>query len=165
MTNEHSEDSIADLLYKKFCVYGKSYIAMIPNCYTLLENECDILAIKKSGYTDEFEIKISRQDFLKDSDKKVRFKSPNGSYSEWIDKQEAYSKGIMPTNCFWYVAPEGLILPSELPKHAGLMVVNKYGSLQTMKVAKNTTKVKMPQEDIIHHLCKANKKYWRVRCE
>lgn len=37
-----------------------------PNMY-----EHDVLSVSKSGYTYEFEVKISRQDFLKDAKKSV----------------------------------------------------------------------------------------------
>lgn len=147
-------------IYREYCIIYKNFSAMVPNCYTLLENECDVFGLRKSGLTDEFEIKISRQDFLIDSKKKVRFKEDK-KYSDWILKSEAYQQGLMPTNHFWYVAPQGLIHISEIPEYAGFLEVLPSGIIMTRKVAPKTKKLKMPDKEVIHHLSKLSKKFWR----
>ena len=48
------------------------YDLMIPNCYTAHDNEADFFAVRKSGFCDEFEIKVSRSDLLNDKKKIVR---------------------------------------------------------------------------------------------
>lgn len=106
---------------------------MIPNCYTQPDNECDILGIKKSGYLDEIEIKISFSDFLNDSKKIVRqfdektrswVVEPNGLYMPIKRaKYEALSLGLMHVNYFTYAAPEGLLSIECIPDFAGLIEI------------------------------------------
>ena len=147
-------------IYRRYCLNERNFFAMVPNCYTLLENECDMFGLRKSGLTDEFEIKISRQDFLVDFKKQVRFKGDK-KYSDWILKSEAYEKGLMPTNHFWYVAPQGLLKLDEIPKHAGFLEVLPSGTIMARKVAPKTTKIKMSDKDVIHHLSKLSNKFWK----
>lgn len=111
--------------------------------------------------TDEFEIKVSKSDFLADAKKRVRFKLDKG-YSDWMLKSEAYSKGLMPTNYFWYVSPIGLLNRGDIPEYAGLLEVYDSGTIFTAKQAPKTRKDKMPEKDIIKHLCKASVKYWSM---
>lgn len=69
-----SEQSMIDIVAKgqtKFCT---SYDALIPNCYTSHDNEADLFGIRKSGLCDEFEIKISRGDFLNDRKKIINYR-------------------------------------------------------------------------------------------
>lgn len=134
---------------------------MVPNCYTLLENECDMFGVRRSLITDEFEIKISLSDFKADAKKKVRFKQQNG-YSDWVLKSDAYKIGAMPTNHMWYVAPAGLIDKSEIPCFAGFLEVYPSGIIATVKLAPKTKKDKMPEKDIIKHLAKNSGKYYSI---
>ena len=155
-------NDIEKALYRKYCEIDRNFIAMIPNCYTLLENECDILGVRKSLLTDEFEIKTSRQDFFADFKKQVRFKQDKG-YSDWILKSKAYERGLMPTNHFWYVAPSGLISLEEIPPHAGFLEVFENGLVRTSKISPKINKTKMPEKDLIHHMAKLSKKYWSLK--
>jgi len=69
MNNSEREIIIATLKgIRGLCT---SYDVLIPNCYTTHDNEADILAIRKSGFVDEIEVKISRSDFLADAKKTV----------------------------------------------------------------------------------------------
>lgn len=68
---EYNENNIADLIFKNQRRMCTSYDVVIPKCYSNHDNECDVLAIRKSGFCDEFEIKTSRSDFLNDCKKKV----------------------------------------------------------------------------------------------
>jgi len=154
-----TEKEIQYAIYRRYCLIDKSMIAMVPNCYTLLENECDVFGVTRSLVTHEFEIKVSRADFIADAKKKVRFKTEKG-YSEWMLKSDAYRLGLMPTNHFWYVAPVGLLEKSDIPPHAGFLQVHSDGMISTSIVAPKMKKVKMPEKDIIFHLAKNSKKYW-----
>ena len=63
-----------------------------------------IISAEKGNYTTAFEIKVSRGDFLKDIK----------------DNLKQRGARLYATN-FFYVAPEGLIKPEEVPVWAGLM--------------------------------------------
>lgn len=91
--------------------YTKS--AELRSLRTSLPWECDVLAISKSNLASEYELKITRSDFLADfkKPKHKKFERGEGGY---ISK-------------FWYVVPEGLIKKKEVPDYAGLMYYRKQG--------------------------------------
>jgi len=71
-------------------------------------SEQDLVSINKSGFFYEYEVKVSRQDFLKDKKKK---------------KWEFYDLKMnerLP-NYLTYVCPENLIKEDEIPPFAGLL--------------------------------------------
>lgn len=103
--------------------------------YLISDWEYDVLSLNKSGNITEYEVKISRSDFLADK-KKRKFKFYEGMHFE-----------LMP-NRFYYVCPEGLIKVDEIPKYAGLIYYND-GILTVIKSAilihkhtHNTDKIK-----------------------
>lgn len=73
--------------------------------YLFTMGECDVLSLYKSGYIAEFEVKISRSDFLADAKKR---------------KFQYYGKSDNTPNYLSYVCPTGLIEPNEIPSFAGL---------------------------------------------
>jgi hypothetical protein len=79
--------------------------------------ECDILTVDAGGITSEWEIKISRTDFHNDSSKSRSVISGNSIALQ--KKFDAWENGSGP-NYFCYLVPEGLLLPDELPRVAGL---------------------------------------------
>jgi len=89
---------------------------LLGNCkyitcnYFFKSFECDVLTVTKQGYLSEYEIKVSRSDFLKDAKK------------EWKHKNLRDGKR---TTRFFYVCPDGLIKPDELPDGYGLIYVKE----------------------------------------
>lgn len=79
--------------------------------------EADVLSVSSAGLYWEFEVKISRADFLADKKKGLHW---------GIAKQKLYEAAAAATtpNYFAYVCPPGLIQAAELPDYAGLY----YGS-------------------------------------
>ena len=43
--------------------HQRRYELMVPNVFILPDSEADLFAIRRSGFCDEFEVKISRPDF------------------------------------------------------------------------------------------------------
>lgn len=107
--------------------------------------EYDVLSLNKGGNITEYEVKISRGDFLADK-KKRKFK-----YYE----QEVFR--LMP-NRFHYVCPTGLIQVNEIPKYAGLIYYNEGGILEVIKKAPLINKLK-------HDSIKIMSKIVRLKCE
>jgi hypothetical protein len=96
---------------------GSYYAGIVPNYY-IGYWECDVFSLNKSGYTAEYEIKLSKQDYLKDFGKAIRrWRSDNK-----IFKHDLIKTGQR-TNRFWFVCPEDLDV--EIPKYAGLMTFVK----------------------------------------
>ena len=92
----------------------------------------------KDGETREFEIKISRSDFLVDSKKK---------------KHSAHESGA---NYFYYVCPKGMINPSEIEKKYGLIYIWETGFVEVVK------KPRRLNESIFENWKQiANKMYWK----
>jgi hypothetical protein len=83
--------------------------------------ESDSLSFTKSGYVYECEIKISRADFFNDKKKERKHQILEGTYS--LKKYEKnYPKR---PNYFYYVVPEDLIKPEEIPPYAGLIYITE----------------------------------------
>ncbi len=101
--------------------------------------EMDVISLK-SGLLYEYEVKISRSDFLADAKKqKHHF---NGTKGEIVPAWNP--------NYFYYACPEGLIKLEELPKNAGLIYIVNDGCV---------FKKKAPKYNIhIHDIAKIQKK-------
>jgi hypothetical protein len=85
----------------------------IPNAF-IYGWETDFWTMTASGETREFEIKISRSDYLIDA-KKDKHKECNGA------------------NYFYYVCPAGLIKPEEVDKRYGLVYISESGTAEIVK--------------------------------
>lgn len=83
--------------------------------------ESDSLSITKSGYVYECEIKISRADFFNDKKKERKHQILEGTYTpgRW---EKTYP---MRPNYFYYVVPEGLVKPEEIPPYSGLIYITE----------------------------------------
>lgn len=68
--------------------------------------EADLLEVTRSNLTYEYEVKVSRCDFHKDGKKE-------GKFDNIISGKR--------TNYFYYIVPDGLVKPEEVPEFAGLI--------------------------------------------
>ncbi|ATI17470.1 hypothetical protein AP1_0043 [Aeromonas phage AP1] len=151
----------------------KKYDLIVPNCFYTHDLEADLLAFRKSGFRDEFEIKISRADFKNDVKKMVKIwpERDNGrrykADLEEMTKYEALEKGRL-LNYFWYIVPHGLITPEEIPTFAGLMyieTVNRHNQKYQFRVIKDAKRLhgnKSSQEDYDKSLRKLGYRYWNL---
>lgn len=147
-----TEAGIQRLMYNRF---GHQRAYCMPNVY-VFANESDLLTVTKAGYTDEYEIKLSRSDFMADK-RKHRYESYH-HVSPWHglqysrrqdDGTQLHWTGIRPRkiennfpNRFWYVVPEGLVTADEVPAYAGLMYITQAGQMmQFCKKIKNAPKL------------------------
>lgn len=81
--------------------------------------ESDVLSLNKTGYTHEFEVKVSRSDFKADQKKR-----------KWLYFENRVEKQI--PNYFSYACPAGMIGLSEIPSYAGLVYLND-GSIEIIR--------------------------------
>ena len=123
---------------------------VLPNYTPANWWECDVFEVTKAGYWREYEVKVSRADFLADRHKQKQ------SYSQWNPDErpgigetlktsvlkkydmlsESSEKG---PNLFWYVTPKGLVEIQEIPGWAGLIELDrhpKHGHLSERVVRK-----------------------------
>lgn len=101
--------------------------------------ECDYWTMTQGGETREFEIKISRSDYLVDA-KKDKHKSTNGA------------------NYFYYVCPENLIKKEEVDKRYGLIYICPNNQL---RIVRKPTRLHSNVYDNWKIL--ANKMYWKFQ--
>lgn len=83
--------------------------------------ESDFLALTKSGYLYEGEVKVSRSDFKADFKKKDKHTLLRESY----EKIEGVEGKLRP-HYFFYAVPEGMITEDEVPEYAGLIYMTEY---------------------------------------
>lgn len=155
----------------------------IGNCRYKLANafifksdwESDFFVQKQNGYSYEFEIKISRNDFFADKKKVTKhlilstgkfFKQKwllnnarTGNDDKWIIEEIEWEHSFRP-NKFFYVVPTGMITVDELPKYAGLFYYKPYTGncgLTKIKDAPFIHKEALKFENI---LCNKFYNYW-----
>lgn len=122
---------------------------VVPNFY-VGRYECDVIKLTKSGVFTEYEIKISRADYFNDFKKEHNERDMTNyikGESSWfnmpiltLNKHKETEIGNR-ANKFYFVVPDGLIEPSEVPKYAGLIYYNN-GRIRVVKNAKQIHKNK-----------------------
>lgn len=92
---------------------------VIPNIY-FGRYEMDVFRFTPSGFVTEYEIKTTRADFRNDfkKSKTIQF-SKNDSFE--VTKHEEIESGLHNANKFYFVVPDGLVKPEEVPKNCGLI--------------------------------------------
>ncbi|HDZ04890.1 hypothetical protein LCGC14_0370560 [marine sediment metagenome] len=133
---------IQELLCKEEVLKGNLPCENVSNIFYC--SESDVVSILKSGYTVEYEVKISRSDFKADAKK-----------SKWKFYNAKVEKGI--PNYFYYACPENLINKNEVPSFAGLIYVYENGC----KIIKKASILHRYKHDLIKLLTK----FCRVKSE
>jgi len=109
---------------QRFFWKGVEFIA--PNINTGF-GEADLFMLRRSGYAEEFEIKVSRSDFFADRKKRYKHRTYALVLSGGIPEWGAISR--VP-NRFSFVVPEYLgITEKDVPEHAGLYLVSNMGRI------------------------------------
>lgn len=126
---------------------------LIPNFYFGFY-EMDVFRLTASGWVTEYEIKTSRADFKNDFKKSriVKFSKEEGDETE-VWKHEEIEKGSYKANKFFFVVPDGLVKPDEVPANCGL-IYYKDGVFKTVKIAKIIHRNKF-EESGFRNLCKS----------
>jgi hypothetical protein len=159
--------------------HQQRYELMMPNCYYQPDSEADMLGIRKSGLCDEFEVKVSRSDFLADKRKYVAFRKSTAddykairrekpgldhSVEPWcMPKYDALRQGHLAINYFWYVVLEGVCDASDIPEFAGLIIVLDEFRHRVIREPDRLHRNKMSFEDRYKIARKANYRYWDLR--
>ena len=132
MTTHEVQDKIIERLCEK------SFAAFCTNT-TVLAHEADVLGINSSGVIYEFEVKISRGDFLQEFKSKVK---KHKLYSEGKYTHRTHGHGerskimevvIDVPNRYYFACPEGMIRLDEVPSYAGLIYVSAEGTREVKK--------------------------------
>lgn len=152
------------------------YEIVAPNIYLDWKfNEMDIFGLRRSGYVDEVEIKLSKSDFNADFKKTVHIKSQcrcivSESYSYGGHfkklKHEALQDGQPHCNYFSFLLPDELVDKCEIPDYAGLYVFkydrNGRGYVSEVKAARLLHKRKLSEQLKYEVGRKMAYRYWNV---
>ena len=180
-----SERRIQDQLYRH--LWQKGHHEISPNVY-LYEWESDMVSLTKAGYLNEYEIKISRSDFLAD---KKKVDKHSGVQNGWrpltVYEQERYNyqkqneffhkagyfKHLTPEghhrldrpNYFWYVCPVDMLRLEEVPDYAGLMYAGTidWHAIKVVKDAPKLHREPATSAQIMTILVALEWRYWRMR--
>jgi hypothetical protein len=100
-------------------------------------SDADVFGVSNSGYMYEYEIKVSRSDFVADIKNKyckhrlLKEKEAIHTFNKWKKgkiTEETYDRIVIP-NKFYYSCPVGLINKDDIPDYSGLIYIdenNKY---------------------------------------
>lgn len=131
----------------------KSWHFAAPNiCMFVWES--DILAVTKSGYSVEYEVKRTRADFKCDAKKlgHYEYADANNPRGKTYTKYESLQMGKGP-NRFYYVLPDGVVNAEEIPEWAGIIRFDEHG-LSVTRDAKLLHKEKFPERRILQ-MCRS----------
>lgn len=124
--------------------------------------ECDLLTITRAGYAHEFEIKVSRSDFLADFKKDKHQIYASGACRKenpWYGHHPGWE---IPCS-FWFVTALGIATIKDIPDYAGWLEITQSGRIKTHKVAPKIHKVKVSPEFKIKALESMMFRYWTMR--
>lgn len=134
----YTERSIQDALY--FFCFHKRHRFMVPNVQ-MFGWESDFVSVTRDGYVYEYEIKISRKDFLQEFQK--------ARHLHLTDPKAGEAAGLWPAtqprgaNYLYYATPAELLRVDEIPTHAGLITVSDTGLAQMARPAPKLHKDKL----------------------
>jgi hypothetical protein len=112
-----SEKTMQDALYRH--CFSKRHEFIVPNS-CVFGWEADMIGVTSTGFIHEFEIKISRSDFLADMKKTDKIRTLLTGERD-VGFFAPQLKPADRPNFFWYVVPEGLVNLEEVPPYAGLI--------------------------------------------
>lgn len=110
---EYTEHSIQKLLVHQF-IAGAKY--MVPNMYCTL-GEMDMFLLRRSGYAEEFEIKLSTADLRADFKKRRKHKIMADQYAKIVEPKRG------PNRFSYVLGPDVSWVKDWFPEYAGLYVV------------------------------------------
>lgn len=99
--------------------WSQRYEIIAPNIFCRT-HEMDLVAIRRSRYLDEIEIKASKSDFKADFKKTISGGKWPHIYEK--SKHEALAAGELPCNYFSFLMPEALAESCEIPDYCGLYI-------------------------------------------
>ena len=114
----------------------RNHTPVVANVTTIFDWECDVLSVGKGGSTYEFEVKISRSDFLRDKKKR-----------KWNCQRRMLPQNT--PNYMIYVCPDGLIQLNEIPDFSGLYyfkdgeLIEVRSPVQRHKIKKDINEIQM----------------------
>ncbi|MCP4707126.1 MAG: hypothetical protein GY869_00755 [Planctomycetes bacterium] len=136
--------------------YGGNKQMVVPNVHIPMWWECDLWVLLRSGYTAEYEIKLSVRDFKADFKKRWGFDNKH----ELMENRSTRAP-----NRYFFILPKGLEV--EVPAYAGEIRVweDERGDIvfRTMKNAKRLHNNEAPETVVNHATTSIYYRYWSLR--
>ena len=145
----YNERKIQAALINKFWSASR---LMMP-CYTPRGWwECDLYRVTTAGYFYEYEIKLTRADWKRDSEKRQLLWGPGFKRYRGPAKHESFEKNENGPKRFWWVVPIDLIQPEEIEEWAGLFYTQQASGnrvvLREIKKAKAFNRQKVEKKEL-----------------
>ncbi len=142
----------------------KGHLFILANYY-IGNWECDIYSLCRSGYSSEFEIKISRSDFFADFNKNFNSSRLFLREKTLVMKHDKIKSGER-TNRFYFVVPESLITVSEVPDYAGLVYykpeIKRFDKIKEAPLL-HRRKIILNEKDVLFDIAYSlHYKYWHL---
>ena len=145
-------------------LFQDRYILMGHNTFPLWNHpEMDLFGLRKSGYLDEVEIKLSAADFKNDFKKKLGIKE--GKRYRKVLKHTALPEGLTLCNRFSFLIPHTIVKSCEIPEYAGLLIINSLGWIEERKKAPLLHKNKISDGLKFDLARKMQYRYWKLKKE
>ena len=158
--------SVKEMQHRFYKQYARKFSIIVPNMYfPNCSSELDLACIRRSGFVDEVEIKLSYSDFLADF-KKITTVWANTKCQK-INKHEALVAKHLQSNRFSFYVTEEIVTKVEplIPDYAGLYVysVNRLGKpfVIEYKKPKLLHRNKLSVLDILKLGIKMGHRYWK----
>jgi hypothetical protein len=122
------EHDIQDVLYKNLR-WQKKHKWIAPNVELFSTGEMDLCSVAPSGLIHEYEIKLSRADFLADRKKEEKHQMLVNACAGVFTFETPFFGRTRTVTCtvpnyFSYVVPRDMVGPDEVPAYAGLVYVD-----------------------------------------
>lgn len=136
-------------------------IALVPNSMAL-GYEADLLRLNENRVLTEFEVKLSRADFLADAQKSkhywyARVRDPKSGFEPVLGS--GYTR--VP-HYFNYLAPPDVVDLDRVPEYAGVIVVTG-NQTQVLRRPRRLLKAAVPERTVDHILRSQCRRYWDER--
>lgn len=143
----------------------KNHEIAVPNS-KVFAWESDFISVTSSGFVHEFEVKVSRADFKQDTKK-----SRATLLCDPVVRGFWGNHTCQRPNYFWYVVPNDLITPEEVPEYAGLIYAMEpvvgyhlyYNTTKEIKPAKRIHNEKIADADRRQLARSMTVRYWKQR--
>ncbi len=155
-----------------YSAHSQRYELVATNLYLgWCGGEMDIFGLRKSGFIDEIEIKLSISDFKADFKKTIVIRDgPDKYYPGGVprrkSKHEALKCGECECNYFSFYIPVEMVDKCEIPSHAGLYVFdpkNYWTKAEEVKKPKRLHSRKISDHNKYHTARKMHYRYWDMR--
>ena len=132
------------------------FFVLTTNLSWFLPFEADVFQITKNRLIVEYEIKVSRADFLKDI-KKNKIESRSNlvykyDFLKGVSKFKTLYFQIKRPHKFYFVAPFGIIKKDEIPKEFGLIEIYESNQVCINKHAKQLHAENLASDDLVFEI-------------